>query len=314
MADTNRTKVSEDLYKLLEKQDAVKRQYQTLVNKKSGINKGRIAINDAQDNKTRALATATEAPTIHKFIEKLQNFYFSPPSDNLWVVKIPHLQNLWTHIVSNVLPSWKFGTKWKIKVKDNKEPGETKTNLGANVTAYSEGTNNFVGQLSDSQMGLFLAQNIDFTPFTVQSTNSWFTEAQQHSGFLNFGNIVNARNNSNSLKVAFLISNWDITDLIIEPWIAAIAQMGTVDSENATIKTNITIQEYSAGVPKNLLSSNRGYAYPNSMQVRKVYKFYNCYPVSRGSVSKNYDPMEAGSYKTSIVDFRYEDYQIEYKI
>jgi hypothetical protein len=47
MADTNRTKVSEDLYKLLEKQEAVKRQYQTLVNKKTNVNKGRIAINDS---------------------------------------------------------------------------------------------------------------------------------------------------------------------------------------------------------------------------------------------------------------------------
>lgn len=314
MADTNRTKVSEDLYKLLEKQEAVKRQYQTLVNKKTNINKGRIAINDSQENKLKALATATQAPTIHKFIEKLQNFYFSPPSDNLWVVKIQHLHQTWTNIVSNVLPSWKFGTKWKIKVKDNKEPGDTKTSLGANVTAYSEGTNRYVEQLSDSQMGLFLAQNIDFTPFTLQTTNSWFTEAQQHSGFLNFGNIVNARNNSNSLKIAFLISNWDITDLIIEPWIAAVSQMGTVDSNVQSLKTTITIEEYSAGVPKDLLSSNRGYVYPNSMQVRKVYTFYNCFPVSRGSVSKNYDPMEAGAYKNSIVDFRYEDYQIEYMI
>lgn len=305
MADTNRTIVTDDLYNLLENQESVKRKYQTLVNKGGNVNRGRI---DILENSSKSLATATEAPTIHKFIDKLQNFYFSPPSDNLWVIKIPHLQNLWTHIVSNVLPSWNFGAKWKIKVKDSKEPGDKKTNLASNVHTYSEGTNRFVNQLSEENMGLFLAQNIDFTPFTLQTTNSWFTEAQQHSGFLNFGNIVNARNNTNSLKVAFLISNWDITDLIIEPWIAAVSQLGTVESEIKSLKEIIEIQEFSAGVPKDLLPSNNGNVYPNSMQVRKVYKFYNCFPVSRGSVSKNYDPMEAGAYKTSIVDFRYDDY------
>jgi hypothetical protein len=48
------------------------------------------------------------------------------------------------------------------------------------------------------------------------------------------------------------------------------------------------------------------------MRQRKQYIFYNCIPVSRGEVSKNYEQSDAGVFKKSIVDFRYEDYKIQY--
>ena len=45
---------------------------------------------------------------------------------------------------------------------------------------------------------------------------------------------------------------------------------------------------------------------------RKQYIFYNCYPVSRGQIDKNYEYAEAGAFKTNVVDFRFDDYEINY--
>lgn len=49
------------------------------------------------------------------------------------------------------------------------------------------------------------------------------------------------------------------------------------------------------------------------MECRKQYIFHDCVPVSRGEVSKNYDFNNAGTFKKTIIDFRYEDYEIHYK-
>lgn len=49
------------------------------------------------------------------------------------------------------------------------------------------------------------------------------------------------------------------------------------------------------------------------MECRKQYIFHDCVPVSRGEVNKNYDFDSAGVFKKTIIDFRYEDYEIHYK-
>jgi hypothetical protein len=45
---------------------------------------------------------------------------------------------------------------------------------------------------------------------------------------LNFGYIAQNRQVNRSLKVNFLVSNWDIGDILFEPWIAAVAQRGLI--------------------------------------------------------------------------------------
>jgi hypothetical protein len=50
------------------------------------------------------------------------------------------------------------------------------------------------------------------------------------------------------------------------------------------------------------------------MECRKEYIFENCVPVNRGAVEKTYELNNAGTFKNSIVEFKYEDYKIKYLI
>ena len=135
--------------------------------------------------------------------------------------------------------------------------------------------------------GVFLAQNVSFTPLSIQSTNNFFSELQQHGSFFNVGNIINSRQTPSGLKISFLVSNWDIGDILFDPWMAAIAQKGLIEDGGPCIKANIIITEYSAGNP---LPERIKEEYGTLIQMleRKEYIFYNCFPVSRGSVDKNY--------------------------
>ena len=128
--------------------------------------------------------------------------------------------------------------------------------------------------------------------------------------FLNFGNAAAGRSETKSLKVSFLISNWDISDILFDPWISAVAQKGLIEDENeGTIKAKIIVSEFSAGIPRKYT----GKRIMESMECRKQYIFHDCVPVSRGEVSKNYEFSSAGTFKKTIIDFRYEDYEIYYK-
>lgn len=157
--------------------------------------------------------------------------------------------------------------------------------------------------------GIFLAQNISFTPMTNNILdNPWTIGSSEHAGFLNFGLLSMGRQDPKSLKVSFLVSNWDIGDLLFDRWIAAVAQHGLLESGDTSIKAKITITEYSAGVDEKYRSDKEKIG----MRERKQYIFHNCIPTSRGEVSKTYEQSEAGTFKKFIVDFRYEDYQINY--
>lgn len=54
-----------------------------------------------------------------------------------------------------------------------------------------------------------------------------------------------SRQNNRNLNISFLISNWDIGDILFDPWIAAVAQKGLIEDGSSTIKAKITISEYS---------------------------------------------------------------------
>ncbi len=47
-------------------------------------------------------------------------------------------------------------------------------------------------------------------------------------GFLKFGKVVQSRTSTDELKVNFLVSNWDIGDILFDRWIAAVSQKGLI--------------------------------------------------------------------------------------
>ena len=249
----------------------------------------------------------TRSPSIMNFLTKMQKFYFAPPSDNLWTVEIDlmdsvqanesRLGTLYNAITSaNEWWSSIVNTKWKIDTSAPQQKGKNTPK-------------DFIEQFATTS-GVFLAQNVNFTPHAATITESVFTEAQQHQGFLNFGFVAQNRQINRSLKISFLVSNWDIGDILFDRWIAAVAQRGLTElgTENSSLKARIIIKEYSASFPKEL---NDGVS-NTKMECRKEYIFENCVPVNRGSVEKKYEFNDAGTFKNNIVQFKYEDYKIKY--
>lgn len=171
---------------------------------------------------------------------------------------------------------------------------------------------NFISSFSE-KAGVFLAQDVQFNPLSINILDKpWGEGSSQHHGFLNFGNVSLGRQDSKSLKISFLVSNWDIGDILFEPWIAAVAQKGLIeDGISSSIKSKIIITEFSSSVPKDYNNQSNT---STEMVQRKQYIFNNCVPVSRGEVSKNYEMENAGTFKKSIVDFRYDYYEIKYLI
>ena len=255
--------------------------------------------------KSNEIADTTQA-NILNFLSKMEMFYFAPPSDNLWTVTIDLARNrgntasklpsLYRNIIA-VNQAWKkkVGTQWGVNVS---EPSKTSKNTPEQFITE------FVGA-----SGVFLAQNVNFTPISVNVVDKPWSQASNAGSFLNFGNAVQSRSDSKSLKISFLVSNWDIGDILFEPWIAAVAQKGLIEDENSSIKADIIISEFTSGMPKEY---NKNEVF-TSMVCRKQYIFKNCVPVSRGEVSKTYEFNEAGSFKKSIIDFRFDDYEINYK-
>lgn len=241
------------------------------------------------------------------FLTKMQKFHYGPPSDNLWTVEIDVMDKVQGNSSSGLVYLYstiKAANEWWESISTPKWSIKT-SKASKNMTAE-----NYISQFAQSTSGLFLAQRVNFTPHGAQITADPFSQGKQHSGFLNFGYISQNRINNRSLKISFLVSNWDIGDILFDPWIAAITQRGTVETQQASLKAKIIIKEYSSGVPKQM---NEGQVY-RQMQCRKQYIFHNCVPINRSQVEKTYQFNDAGTFKTSVVEFMYDDYNIEYFI
>lgn len=281
-----------------------------LLSDKENKNFNKVAAGGTIGKLTEENAGLKTGYNLVNFLTKLQKFQFNPPSDNLWIVRIytydekggvKDMVSLYNAVIeanksySSVVP-----TKWKVTIP------QTKDGITPNI--------NPIDYIEDFQQstGVFLAQNINFTPQSAISLDQTFNQGKQHSAFLNFGYVVQGRQINRSLKISFLVSNWDITDILFEPWIAAVAQRGMIqDGKSSSIKARIILEEYSASIPKQFKSVSND---RNEMQCRKQYIFEDCVPINRGSIERDYDFNNAGTFKSSIVQFRFQDYQIKYLI
>lgn len=244
------------------------------------------------------------------FNEKIQNFFFSPPSDNLWNVEIQpsscqnnielsdsnrNLKQMYV-LIDTINKTWRSNKteNWKISLD------------GAKNTS-GKTPEEYLSHFCDSELGIFLAQKVQFTPISVNYDRDSFGELQQQGGFFKSSKVIKSRKDDDTLKINFLVSNWDISEVLFDPWIAAITQHGLLADE-MPIKAKIIITEYSASYPK--FSDNE--EYDGMMRARKQYIFDGCFPISRDETSKSYEQNDAGTYKNSVVTFVYDDYQIKY--
>lgn len=244
------------------------------------------------------------------FNDKLQTFEFAPPSDNLWNITIqPSRAQMIGDIDTsnqNLFQLYKNITSVNQTWASNRAEGwQVSLNQAKNTSKQT--AENFIKQFCDNELGVFLAQKVNFTPMSVNYDSDTFGIIQQQGGFFKNAKIVKSRKNDDNLKINFLISNWDLSEILIDPWIAAISQHGLI-ADGLTLKAKIIITEYSASHPKFTDSEE----YDGMMTARKQYVFDGCFPVSRDETSKSYELNEAGTYKNSVVNFVYDNYQINY--
>ncbi len=253
---------------------------------------------------------STSAFSITGFINNMQKFYYAPPSDNLWTVSIrlhsgskitkdpSSLSQLYKNIIeaNKVYDTSNVTSKWGI-------------NYGATVKNSPQ---SFIEGFSGENR-IFLAQTVNFKPYALTVNENAYSAASAAGGFLTFGKILQSKNGGNECNISFLISNWDICEVLIDPWIAAIAKYGLIeDSSISNIKADIVLEEYSASAPKNLVS-DKDYNF-EKMVHRKTYRFFKAFPTNRSELSRNYEANQAGSFKTSTVNFKFDEYSITYHV
>lgn len=230
---------------------------------------------------------------IARFLSKFSDWKFCPPSSHLWTVNIllsprndnkgNKLSNLYANICSvNERYSSTYGNKWKVDAPSD--------------------ASNFVISNQDSEIGLFLATEINFDSFDIQADPGTSNGATQYSGFLNFGKVQMGKKQGVPLKISFLCSNWDITDLLFEKWIGAIGQQGLIESDELpNIKATVVIREYACSVP----GGAAGVWFP-----KKEITLYKAFPISKGNTSYKYS--SDGSFTDKLVSFDCESYNIKY--
>lgn len=236
------------------------------------------------------------ANALGTFLTKFQDWRYCPPSNHLWTISIllsprndQDSGSTFTKLYANICSVNKkfdnmYSPKWKITALDD---------------------SSYIGGLQDSDIGLFLATDVSFTPNSITITDSQSGASHGFTGFLNFGKTQTGRTHNSALKIKFYKSNWDINELLFDKWIAAIGQQGLIeDSTLPNIKANIIINEYAAGVP--------GKENKNTWFPKKQIIFTKAFPKQRDQVVYTYGSEDAGEFKSVGVDFEYEAYQINY--
>ena len=229
------------------------------------------------------------------FLTKFQDWKFCPPSDHLWTVTILLAPRNETKSATS-----SFGTLYSniCQVNDKFSSSYSpkwKTTVNGDVSGY-------IGKLQDSEIGLFLATDVSFNTNSVKIQDSQSGINSAFTGFLSFGKTQIGREHNHAGKIKFLKSNWDINEIFFDKWIAAIGQQGLIeDSALPNIKANIIITEYACGTP----NKNEG-----SWFARKQITLTRAFPKSRENMIYSYSPDDAGTFKSTAVDFEFDSYQV----
>lgn len=247
--------------------------------------------------------TETELFPIANFVNSLsQNWGYAIPSDNLWVIEIKtHARGVdkeekssFEQLYSNILAA-------------NKAFSARNKNTIWKISPYGS-TAKFIGGLTAKNIKLFLANEVTYNVNGLSVASGSNGTLQNHGGFLSQGKILNSRSQDLQAKISFMVTNWDINEILIDPWIAAIAQQGLIEASTLpNIKADITIYEYAKGYPGKTTGIT-------SLALRKEVTLFEAFPISREQSQLKYDSSSAGTLKIKSVDFCYRDYAIKYHL
>ena len=252
-------------------------------------------------NPTTAYSSLPPGP-IQLFLEKLKEWKFNFPSRNLWTIEI-QLHNDGTENSHTLLDLYRnidkvnrtyqetVGTNWKIISPDK-----------------ASFANDFLNRFQTDKTAFFLAQGISFDTRQADINDNVVDFMSTYSGFIRFGTVENGARFTPNVRIQFLETNWGLSDILFDKWIAAVGQQGLIeDSSLPNIKADIYIYQYTVGAPNNNKSSGN-----KEWQLRKVTKIIKAVPKSRGgSIEISY---ENNGPKIDTVEFSFMDYQIEYVI
>lgn len=255
----------------------------------------------------------SEHGTLGRFLHKLSDWKFCPPSGHLWTIQIKLHNNglitekgnnaadfsfgkLFENILAvNSLYHSTFGSSYKVSIKGDDE----------NKLLFD-----YVNSLHDSEIGLFLANEITFNANDIKVQDVSSQQNQNFTGWLSYGKIATGRSHNHNGKISFYSTNWNISEIIMDKWIAAIGQQGLIegdeDNDIFDIKADIYINEYSASTPDSLISGM------SSWQLRKIIKLTKAFPKARDPYKFSYTE-DATDMQTLKVDFEFENYAIEYE-
>lgn len=244
------------------------------------------------------------AGALNSFLDKMRDWKFNPPSNNLWTIKIglhndgqsketKHgLPELYTNILKvNQAYMETFSSSWDIKIDGAEDPLLT-----------------YIEQVQAEDIGLFLATDVSFNANAVNIKDESSPNNTQFTGWLGFGKIQNGRQHNHAGKIMFYHSNWDIHELLFDLWIAAIGQQGLIEGDEEdgiyNIKADIIICEYAA--------ATQGKKKAETWQLRKTIKLTKCFPKNRQQYSYTYSSDKAGLFTSDAVDIEFENYSITY--
>lgn len=240
---------------------------------------------------------------VEKFVNALStNWGYAIPSDNLWVIEIKtHNRGLTSDIEKSSFADLYSNI---MSVNANYKSRFANSVWGVDL----KGTESeFISGL-DKELKLFLASEVAYSTNQNTITGTANASLQQYGGFLSQGKVLMARASDLEAKVTFMSTNWDINEIFIDPWIAAIAQQGLIESsELPNIKADINIYEFASSHPSNPLLGDE-------MIIRKEINLIEAFPKSREETKMSYELGEAGTVKTQTVSFAYRDYKILYHL
>lgn len=235
------------------------------------------------------------------FLNKFSDWKFCPPSKNLWTVSISAHKdgtsttgNTFSDLYANIIAvnkgfSNSVSSKWAVNAPD--------------------GANSFISSSTDSIIGLFLANEITFSTGSVNIENKGDKSSNALYGWMRGGMVQTGRKQDLEAKIKFYSTNWDINELLIDPWIAAIGQQGLIEigDDNLNkgyynIKADITICEYACSKPGEDTQS---------WVLRKTIVLKKAFPRARTNYTYNYNVPEFES--PGPVSFIFDNYTITYK-
>lgn len=243
-----------------------------------------------------------DAGPIHVFIERMSDWRAGVPSANLWTVNIvPHNSGI------DIATDQRFS------------PGQLLANIKSVNNGYSleasgqwfvKSKSSILEEVSADparhHIEMFWADSVSFLNNSVSINDNISGENIPYSGFIQYGKVATNRNQSLTARIRFMCSNIDINEILIDRWIAAIAQQGLIEASGMpNIKADITLTCFAASIVKDA-------ATPRLVcERRKKYTLVKCFPISREQTQYGYT-VEDAMMHYSTVDFSVQNYNIEY--